>query len=254
MRYLMLLWYVVSRPSWARHILWNARFKLAIFNRRSVHRIAEYDQNAMPLGDVLQKACASSPDRVIEELERYEEGALHSDSSRGVIPSKNDATEELAKALYCMVRLTRPSIVVETGVARGVTSYNILRALAENGNGHLYSIDLPLRRYGARSDVGNLVPEWLRARWTLIFGPGVDEMMRLFGTIGSIDMFIHDSDHRYLNQLREYQLALTVMNKGGILVSDDIDTDALADASDKFSCQLMVARHSKSRDIGILLR
>jgi len=187
-------------------------------------------------------------------LKRYGDGALHSDSSRGVIPSEFDATEELAKVCYCIVRLTRPTTVVETGVGRGVSSYYILRALAENGTGHLYSIDLPMLKFGARSEVGKMVPESLRSRWTLIFGPGVDEMKKLFGKIGSIDMFIHDSSHRYLNQLREYQLALTEMKKGGILVSDDVGTDALADASDEFTCQLMVTRQSKSRYIGILLR
>jgi len=63
-----------------------------------------------------------------------------------------------------------------------------------------------------------------------------------------------DSSHRYLNQLREYQLALTEMKKGEILVSDDVGTDALADASDEFTCQLMVTRQSKSRYLGILSR
>jgi len=49
----------------------------------------------------------------------------------------------LAPYLYVAVRALKPSIVVETGVGSGMSSSFILRALAMNGFGTLYSIDLP---------------------------------------------------------------------------------------------------------------
>ncbi|MEM4483260.1 MAG: hypothetical protein QXS19_05035 [Candidatus Methanomethylicia archaeon] len=48
-----------------------------------------------------------------------------------------------APLLYCLIRLIRPAIVVETGVASGIFSLSILQALNCNDYGHLYSIDLP---------------------------------------------------------------------------------------------------------------
>lgn len=45
--------------------------------------------------------------------------------------------------LYTIVRAYKPEIVVETGVAHGVTSAFMLCAMHENNKGHLYSIDLP---------------------------------------------------------------------------------------------------------------
>jgi hypothetical protein len=45
--------------------------------------------------------------------------------------------------LYSIVRAYKPEIVVETGVAHGVTSAFLLCAMHENRKGHLYSIDLP---------------------------------------------------------------------------------------------------------------
>ena len=37
----------------------------------------------------------------------------------------------------------RPDVVVETGVAHGVTSRIVLEALGQNDHGYLWSIDLP---------------------------------------------------------------------------------------------------------------
>jgi len=49
--------------------------------------------------------------------------------------------------LYNLIRDTRPSIVVETGVASGVSTAYILQALEDNRKGKLYSIDLPNQFY-----------------------------------------------------------------------------------------------------------
>lgn len=52
-----------------------------------------------------------------------------------------DCSEE--ETLYTIIRIRKPDIVVETGVAQGVSSTFILQALEDNGRGQLYSIDLP---------------------------------------------------------------------------------------------------------------
>ena len=48
-----------------------------------------------------------------------------------------------ARLCYLACRLVEPAVVVETGVAYGVSSAYVLRALETNGRGTLHSIDLP---------------------------------------------------------------------------------------------------------------
>jgi hypothetical protein len=49
----------------------------------------------------------------------------------------SDAEVSMARAAWCTVLHQRPSILVETGVARGVTSRIVLEALNRNQRGHL---------------------------------------------------------------------------------------------------------------------
>src|SRR5688500_12760767 len=48
-----------------------------------------------------------------------------------------------AAELYVIVRAAKPKVVVETGVASGISSAHILLALAANESGTLHSIDFP---------------------------------------------------------------------------------------------------------------
>jgi hypothetical protein len=48
-----------------------------------------------------------------------------------------------SEVLYVATRALKPSNIVETGVAAGLSSACILAALEKNGQGRLYSIDLP---------------------------------------------------------------------------------------------------------------
>jgi predicted O-methyltransferase YrrM len=208
----------------------------------------------LDLPELLQGTCGLSPEQANEVLKEFKRVHFDRGSGTGVIPARFDAPEEFASLCYCISRLKRPSTVVETGVGRGVTSYYVLRALEENGKGHLYSIELPMLTMGAKDAVGQLVPAALRSRWTLVFGPGTRQMKKLRGKLGNLDIFIHDSNHLYLNQLAEYRIALTWMNEGGILVSHDVENDALLEASEQFGCQLMVTRDGKSKFIGVILR
>jgi hypothetical protein len=45
--------------------------------------------------------------------------------------------------LYVLIRALKPKIVLETGVASGVSTLFMLQALNHNTHGTLYSIDLP---------------------------------------------------------------------------------------------------------------
>jgi Methyltransferase domain len=143
---------------------------------------------------------------------------------RGVFGGWGDGEPGLVRAVWCLTRHLRPSKVVETGVARGITSRFILEALARNGTGHLWSIDLPPpREPGLHGQVGAAVTDNLRDRWTYVRGSSRRRLPDLLVKVGKIDLFIHDSRHSERNVLFELEHAWSALSPGGVVVVDDID-------------------------------
>ena len=123
---------------------------------------------------------------------------------------------------YVAVRALRPDIVVETGVANGVSSAYLLLALHKNGRGTLYSIEVGDSSYlPAGKATGWIVPAWLRPRWKLLTGDSRVLLPKLLADLGQIDVFIHDSLHTYEHMLWEYREAYPHLRAGGLLLSDD---------------------------------
>ena len=117
--------------------------------------------------------------------------------------------------LHAITRRVRPGVMVETGVADGLSTAVVLHALHANDHGTLHSIDIA-------DDVGSLVDN--RDRWTLhVVTPDEAAVAAAIGSVGPIDIFLHDSDHRYGPQSSEYTTAWRALRPGGILMSDDID-------------------------------
>ena len=133
----------------------------------------------------------------------------------------------LSTVLYTLCRKLRPDSVVETGVASGVSSAHILCALEKNGHGALYSIDLP---WGGTTQSGWIIPNYLRHRWQLILGRSSEKLSPLLAKLGTINIFLHDSEHSYQNMLWEFQTAWVYLKTGGILLSHNVDVnDAFSD-------------------------
>ena len=141
-----------------------------------------------------------------------------------------------AMVYYVLVRLMRPSLVVETGVCDGLSSRFLLLAMKRNDRGFLHSIDVPngdfdLGQGRGRQknflpdgyEVGWQVPVSLRDRWKLHLGDAKDLLPPLLETLGTIDIFIHDSLHSYEHMLFEFSTAWPHLRYGGILISDDIE-------------------------------
>ena len=137
----------------------------------------------------------------------------------------SDAEMSLARAAWCTVLHLRPAVVVETGVARGVTSRIVLEALNRNGHGHLWSIDLP---HPFESDLHGqtaaAVPKARAARWSYIEGSSRRRLPSLLRRLGRVDLFIHDSLHTARNTRFEMDQVRRVLAPGGIMVVDDIST------------------------------
>jgi hypothetical protein len=137
----------------------------------------------------------------------------------------NDGDAGFVRAIWCLIRHTKPKKVVETGVAHGVTSRCILEALARNGNGRLWSIDLPPVDRFWRSQVGAAVGEHWTDRWTYISGSSRRRLPELFSYLGEIDLFIHDSLHSERNVRFELDRAWEAMGVNGAFVVDDVDAN-----------------------------
>ena len=141
---------------------------------------------------------------------RYKECALEFPVTHGV-------EAETGAFLYAVARLLKPKVVVETGVADGRSSFIIISALERNGCGALYSFDI-------RPQVGELVGH--HPQWHLEISKAEDAVsafVRALPRLGAIDLFFHDSDHRYLSQLIEYEQAWRFMTPGSVFASDDVD-------------------------------
>lgn len=163
-----------------------------------------------------------------------------------------DAHFIYCKKLYSALRKVQPEVVVETGVFHGVSTATVLLALEKNGQGQLYSIDewrvryptldpdnpsevpptadvarkhpscaepgshIPITGKGA----GWIIPDDLHHRWELREGRYLEELPKLLDELGSIDCYIHDSNHSESDMAAEFELAWQHLVEGGLLISN----------------------------------
>jgi predicted O-methyltransferase YrrM len=153
--------------------------------------------------------------------------------------------------LYAVLRTVQPEVAVETGVANGFSTAFSLLALQSNGKGHLHSIDLP-REVGRAyepgtfyegegragippgSEPGWLIPPGLKERWTLILGRSQEELPPLLERLGTVDTFMHDSEHSFDCMWFEFNAAWPALRPGGVLLSDDVNS---TEAFSRFAAQ-----------------
>ncbi len=145
----------------------------------------------------------------------------------GIAPftTAHHADFSLARLCYVACRLLRPDIVVETGVAYGVTTSFVLKALQLNSRGTLHSVDLPPLGKDADSFVGYLVPKELRDRWVLHRGVSKRVLPNLLPQLKNVDIFIHDSLHTYWNIRLELQIVTPYLSHPAIVIVDDIQNN-----------------------------
>ena len=129
----------------------------------------------------------------------------------------SDGDPALSASVWCAVRHLRPTKVIETGVARGLTTRLILEAMAANGNGHLWSVDLP-HLFGTPDldgQTGAAVPNEIRRNWTYIRGSSRRQLRPLVAQLGTVDLFVHDSLHTERNMRFEMKTVWPALRKGG---------------------------------------
>lgn len=192
---------------------------------------------------------------LLDVLERAKE--TYADQRTTEQTAMAELAVQTARRLYALIRVEEPELIVETGVANGFSSTVILAALDENGHGELISVDVPFTEEGedeiapvpegqhgdileqfedgnARRETdysivipyeqepGWMVPREFRDRWDLRLGRSQRKLPELFYERDEVDVFMHDSDHRFPCQLFEYEIGWEHLADGGILLSDDI--------------------------------
>ena len=149
---------------------------------------------------------------------------------RGTYGGYSDADAGLGAATWCAVRHLRPKTVLETGVARGVTSRVILEAMSINGTGHLWSIDLPHPfRPELHQETAAAVSTACRARWTYVRGSSRRRLAALVSSLSEIDVFVHDSLHTGRNIRFELRTVWPTLQRGDLALVDDVDNQAFRD-------------------------
>jgi hypothetical protein len=128
--------------------------------------------------------------------------------------------------LYSLIRKLKPEVAVESGVFLGGSSAAILEAMEENGKGRLISVDISKSvsigiwtKYSVPT--GFAVPRRLRNRWELVVEDSRDFLATALSRLGSIDFYLHDSDHTYETVTFEMEMAWRHLKTGGVLVVDD---------------------------------
>jgi predicted O-methyltransferase YrrM len=129
-----------------------------------------------------------------------------------------NAELELFSLLYVLVKSKKPQLLVETGVANGVSTSAIMSALDEdNSSGSLNSFDVLPETKEAYLGKG---------KWNFHLLDKKRTHKQLSVAVGNsplVDIWLHDSNHGYRWQKFEYLLALSRLKDDGVLISDDID-------------------------------
>jgi len=199
-------------------------------------------------------ASVASVRRYLDEPFHNEEFYSHLRRSESVFSSAKIASADFyAKKVvmqYALVRAVKPEVILETGVASGVSTSYLLLALKMNGRGKLSSIELGDSTYlPPRCPPGWLVPEGLRNRWKIYIGDSRILLASVAQELAPLDVFIHDSLHTHDHMLFEFDQAFPFLRPGGIMVADDALWNP---AFNEFSARVHATAARVIRGVGVL--
>ena len=151
---------------------------------------------------------------------------------------------------YAIVRALEPNLMVETGIANGVSSSYLLLAMKKNRKGHLHSIEVDDSHVMVEGrDVGWIVPESFRVHWSIHMGPSELVLPDLLKELPPLDIFVHDSLHTYSHMMLEFEMAFPHLRPGGLLLADDAMWNM---AFANFAAKIGAKRADIVRGVGVL--
>jgi predicted O-methyltransferase YrrM len=124
--------------------------------------------------------------------------------------------------LMALVRKFAPRVCVETGGYLGMSSSFILQGMREATvqDGKLFSVEVD-----PNCPVGSMIPERLKNSYHPMIGD-VKQFMKRNAFPEPIDLFLHDSSHRYKYQYLEFEYFWRKLRPNGVLVSHDVGFNA----------------------------
>lgn len=155
--------------------------------------------------------------------EKIKKGIRKISSSEIPFPLIHNGDTNLGRMCYVICRAVKPVVFVETGVAYGVTSSFILKALAVNNRGKLFSVDRPPMMPNAANFIGALIPDELRHNWQLQRGESQKLLPALLSELKKVDVFLHDSRHTYCNMSAEFRIIAPFLTNRAGLIADDVN-------------------------------
>lgn len=208
------------RPGYARVMAG----KVLARARGDARKAAEAVKWARPRGIAIPAYCASVDAELWREAEAFGKSLRAQADDLGDRLGTKIGGGARVELLYFLTRLRRPRTILETGVLHGYSSSAFLHALERNGDGgRLLSSDFPyFRERDPEKLVGVLVPERLRASWTLLLEGDRRNLPVLLSRGGEIDLFHYDSDKTYTGRKRAMDLVLPRLAANAFVVMDDI--------------------------------
>jgi predicted O-methyltransferase YrrM len=200
-----------------------------LFGRPPAYETVAWDGALEDLEDHLGHVAGVLGEPALREMEGQTRQLMEEIRRRDPFAPRWAADSLLARCCYLSCRLLEPSVVVETGVAYGVSSAFILRALEENGRGVLHSVDLPPLRREYERFWGIAVDKKLRGRWNLHRGSSGRVLPELLRQTGAVDLFLHDSLHTCRNMRREFEAVWPRLRTGGVILADDVERNRAFD-------------------------
>ncbi len=253
--------YVITNPKVGKQIL-DAKFQ----SRQDSKYIAfNYAEKKSQLDDILKDLFPKSQHIIEDFRESTIKVQNHIDnffdklknetypSKKKPYPLEYTLDNKSGLFLYILCKIIKPEKVVETGVAYGLSSMYILQALFENKKGTLYSIDSIFTPWQSKEMIGSAIPSHLRQNWKLVLGTSSEKLKETLSTLGSLNVFFHDSLHTYKNMTFEFETVWPFVTKNGFLISDDIsDNNAFYDFYSKMSLEPFILPQNEKSFLGIL--
>jgi len=116
---------------------------------------------------------------------------------------------------YALIRATKPRVVVETGVDRGLGTAVIAAALCRNNSegaaGMLYATDIV-------PTCGYLMSDKYRQFAKILIGDSIESLKKFDQPV---DIFIHDSDHRPAYEWAEFLAIEPRLHSASLTMSDN---------------------------------
>ena len=184
--------------------------------------------NRLELANTLAIVCGTSVEQILDYIDEARgDEALKNHVLNAVdgsdFRSRSDRRVDFGRRLgwYAIARATKPKVIIETGVDKGLGCVLMCAALKRNAQegapGRYYGTDI-------NPEAGWMLTGEYAEHGEILYGDSI-ESLKAFE--GPIDLFINDSDHSSEYEGREYQTVAEQVAKGIVLGDNAHVTDEL---------------------------